>query len=94
MSTIADIRVTGTENVEEIYFLIRTGVWHQEHLTSFLALREDTAYSQGIQDSRDDGYSPGDIDDAYTRGYDNGHNEGYKDGYADGNRENSYDNYR
>lgn len=85
------IKVTGTETLEEVYFLIRVGTWHQEHLHSYLAHRSDLAYTQGIDDTRQDGYTGADVDDAFNRGFDQGHNEGYKDGFADGSREASYD---
>ena len=90
MGDTIKINVTGNEGLEEIYFLIRTGVWHPEHVNEYLAHKAEAAYSHGLVDAQQDGYSGGDVDDAYTRGYDVGHNDGYKDGYADGSRETSY----
>jgi hypothetical protein len=88
------ITVTGTETVEEIYFLIRTGVWHQEHVQELLEIRENQGYNQGLDDATAQGYTGPDVDDAYTRGYDNGHNEGFRDGYSQASREAEYDNDR
>lgn len=86
------IQVTGKETIEEIYFLIRTGTWHQEQVQSYLNLKEDLAYTHGMDDARQDDYSSNqaEIDDAFNRGYDAGQNEGFKDGYNEGHRESSY----
>jgi flagellar biosynthesis/type III secretory pathway protein FliH len=88
------VKVRGDETLEEVYFLVRLGTWHQSHLGAYLELQKDEAYQSGIDDATQDGYNAGDVDDAFSRGYEQGHNEGYKDGYNDGNRESSYDNYR
>lgn len=92
MMDTATITVTGQESLEQIYFLIRVGSWHPEHVDSFLNIREQAAYNQGHEDAHDNQtqYDAGDVDDAYSRGYDAGHNDGYKDGYSDGSREASY----
>lgn len=86
------ITVTGTETLEEVYFLIRVGTWHPSHVESFLNIREQAAYNQGQDDAHDaNQYDAGQVDDAFNRGFDQGHNEGYKDGFADGSREAQYD---
>lgn len=95
------IKVTGTETLDEVYFLIRVGTWHPSHLAEYIELLNNDAYNTGVDDGQaqanDQGweteYQRG-FDDGYERGFEKGGNEGYKDGYADGSREGSYDNYR
>jgi flagellar biosynthesis/type III secretory pathway protein FliH len=98
---MTDISIQGTETIEEVYFLVRTGVWHPEHLAEYLEMQKtdvyDTAYSDGMEYARDTatetdwqrGHEQG-----YNEGYDQGSREAYRDGYADGSRENYYDNRR
>ena len=92
------ITVSGKETVEEVYFLLRTAMWHQEHFSKWIDLAEDKAYKVGHDDglayARDDYNHDSNLEE-YTKGYETGFddglaqgiNEGYKDGWADGSRE-------
>lgn len=86
------ILVTGQESLEQIYFLIRVGTWHPEHVQQYLAHQAEQSYQQGVEDGQQDSPSTHDVDDAYTRGFDQGHDQGYRDGFNDGARESNYNN--
>lgn len=93
------ITVSGKETLEEVYFLLRTAMWHQEHFAEWIDHGEHTSYETGYEDGityARDGFSQDDKwEEEYNRGYETGFdegmaqgiNEGYKDGYADGSRE-------
>ena len=94
-----EMNISGKETIEEVYFLLRTAVWHQEHLDTWLDLREakvyDAAYSDGMEYANDTSHHDDRWEDEFNRGYEQGYDkglaagidEGYKDGYADGSRE-------
>jgi hypothetical protein len=88
--------ITGRENLEEVYFLIRVGSWHQEHLAAYAEAREaigyDSGHADGVDyaDNRNGGWEE-EYDRGYNAGYDQGVLEGekagYDAGYSDGNRD-------
>lgn len=93
-----DVKVRGDESLDEIYFLLRTGVWHPSHLGEYIELQNNEAYNAGVDDgtsqANDQGweqeYHRGHTD-GFEEGYSKGSAEGYREGYADGSREASYD---
>ena len=101
MSTEKKINVSGDEVVEEIYFLLRTGVWHQEHFVEYVRIQRDKAYEDGYTDGHSHGHDEANDrgweneyhrghEDGYEEGYSKGSSEGYREGYSDGSRENDY----
>lgn len=90
-STTPKIIITGHETLEEIYFLIRVGSWHPEHLEQYIQAREMQGYDNGYydgqaQDTGEAEYLRG-FDDGYEKGMIEGEQAGYDEGYNDGVRE-------
>lgn len=98
MGTTSEITVTGNETIEEVYFLVRVGSWHQEHLDKYLMHHHYDAYNAGhdagcskgyndreMLDSHEEGYSQG-LRDGEEAGYDKGYDAGYRDGQRDADR--------
>jgi hypothetical protein len=102
ITTPADI--TGRENLEEVYFLVRVGSWHQEHLAAYMDAREAIGYESGHADGVDYAENRNGIgwEAEYDRGYqagitegeDQGYDQGYRDGYNDGVRDGGADDHR